>query len=788
MKSDDAVFWKEAIDDEIQFILSNKRWNLVDLLAGSRPIEYKWIFKMKMKVDGTIDKFKPRVLSQLEYARAIGCLMYAMAFTRSDIAFAARKLSRYTRNNNFYFDDETADINVGVGDEKNVEESDIDKVRENVNVLDDDIVGKNSVIVPKVGMKFNDENEIFEFYKRYAYLVGFPIRKRNSRKGDDGIVRYVTLTCSQEGRRSSTTSTSLKPQPTSQTGCKARLTAGSEISGLWRINTVHLEHNHKTSPSKSRLYRCNREVTAHVKRKLECNDVAGIPLHKSFNSAVVEAGGYEKMTCIEKDCRNYIVKVRRLRLGEGDAAAIQAYFSKMQTNCPGFYFNMDLDEECRLKNIFWAPKGIITDQDRAMQNAIHIVFPTTRHRWCLWHIMKKLPEKFGNNNCKGAIFSAIHNVVYDSQSPAVFEDDWGKMLQMFDLHENDWLSGLYKDRSRWVPCFLKTNFWVGMSTTQRSESINALFDGCHLFEFRGILCKHAITVLIRNDIVKLPDTYILRRWRRDVSRAYTRVKINYDGWITNPGQLRYDRLCLAFAKVADLVADDEERSQQIMEWIECQSTDMSIPRSKPSCGSNFLSQHSVQIGSLSTECEKNETVQILDPKFCKSKGAPKKLRRKGPLEARAKKPKAVSKGKKSKTLVQPVMENIGASIQPSIEPYLPISLPNSLPNLGDPCQPWTHCYGVNLMPTFQMDRNLSVHTHLIKYISSVHCCFGIARNGLLLVVFKEVKINIQFGVLLLSALLLCLLVCCILHWTIQLNTALKAYLKKICSGIKLLVI
>ncbi|KAL2505205.1 Protein FAR1-RELATED SEQUENCE [Abeliophyllum distichum] len=220
-----------------------------------------------------------------------------------------------------------------------------------------------------------------------------------------------------------------------------------------------------------------------------------------------------------------------------------------------------------------------------------------------------------------------------------------------------------------------------MFTVSFQRDICHIVCSCHLFEFRGILCKHAITVLIRNDIVKLPDAYILRRWRRDVSRAYTRVKINYDGWITNPGQLRYDRLCLAFAKVADLVADDEERSQEIMEWIECQSTDMTIPRSKPSCGSNFLSQHSVQMGSLSTECEKNETVQILDPKFCKTKGAHKKLHRKGPLEERAKKPKVVSKGKKSKTLVQPVMENIGASIQPTIEPYFPISLPNSLPNL-----------------------------------------------------------------------------------------------------------
>ncbi|KAL2512158.1 Protein FAR1-RELATED SEQUENCE [Abeliophyllum distichum] len=123
-------------------------------------------------------------------------------------------------------------MNVGVVDDNNIEESDIDKVRKNMNILDDDILGENSTIVPKVGMKFKDDNEIFEFYKRYAYLLGFPLRKRNSRKENDGILKYVTLTCGREGRRSSSTSTSLKPQPTIQTGCKARLTVVSEISGL----------------------------------------------------------------------------------------------------------------------------------------------------------------------------------------------------------------------------------------------------------------------------------------------------------------------------------------------------------------------------------------------------------------------------------------------------------------------------------------------------------------------------------------------------------------------------
>jgi len=37
-----------------------------------------------------------------------------------------------------------------------------------------------------------------------------------------------------------------------------------------------------------------------------------------------------------------------------------------------------------------ASNAIITDQDRAMQAAIEIVFPRAKHRFCLWHIMNKV--------------------------------------------------------------------------------------------------------------------------------------------------------------------------------------------------------------------------------------------------------------------------------------------------------------------------------------------------------------------------------------------------------------
>jgi hypothetical protein len=64
IKSQDSAFWKEAIQEEMDSIMGNKTWKVVDLPPGSKPIGCKWIFKRKMKVDGTIDKFKARLVAK----------------------------------------------------------------------------------------------------------------------------------------------------------------------------------------------------------------------------------------------------------------------------------------------------------------------------------------------------------------------------------------------------------------------------------------------------------------------------------------------------------------------------------------------------------------------------------------------------------------------------------------------------------------------------------------------------------------------------------------------------
>ncbi|XP_024642129.1 protein FAR-RED IMPAIRED RESPONSE 1-like [Medicago truncatula] len=398
-------------------------------------------------------------------------------------------------------------------------------------------------------MTFSSEAEVTLYYMNYAQRMGFGMSKISSKNGDDGK-KYFTLACSRAGKYVSTSKNLLKPNASIKTQCRARLNACICLDGRVVVTSVTLDHNHGLSPNKARYFRCNKNMGSHIKRKLEINDQAGINVSRNFRSMVVEANGYENLTFGEKDCRNYIDKVRRLRLGTGDAEAIQNYFVRMQKQNSQFYYVMDVDDDSRLRNVFWAdarcraayeyfgevvtfdttyltnkydmpfapfvgvnhhgqsvllgcallskedaktftwlfttwlecmhgraPNAIITDQDKAMKKAIEVVFPKARHRWCLWHLMKKVPEKFGKYSEYESIKELLHAAVYDSLSKSDFLERWEKMIECYALHDNEWLKGIFEERHRWVPVYVRDVFWAGMSTTQRSESMNSFFDG-----------------------------------------------------------------------------------------------------------------------------------------------------------------------------------------------------------------------------------------------------------------------------------------------------------------------
>ncbi|KAL6545306.1 hypothetical protein OROGR_009180 [Orobanche gracilis] len=400
--------------------------------------------------------------------------------------------------------------------------------------------------IPRDGMIFDSEEEVRAFYNKYGHEVGFGVRQSSTLTR--GKLKYFAPGCSKGGKYTPKEGSS-KLKLSSKTGCEAKNFVSVRSTGRCVISQVNLDHNHGLSPTKSRFQRSHKTLDSYSKRRLELNDCAGIPMNKNFHSLVVEARGYENLQFDERDCRNYIAKVRQLRLGVGDAEALRNYFLRMQRRNSNFFYVIDMDDDGRLRNVFWAdarsraaydsfgdvisfdstyltnrynmsfspfvgvnhhgqsilfgcgllsredietyvwlfkswlecmrgraPRAIITDQCQSIKAAVAQVFPQSHHRFCLWHIMKKVPEKLGALARYKEIKKSLKIIVYDSMESFNFDKDWNEMIEKYGLQKNEWLGQFFIDRGRWVPIYVKEIFWAGMSTTQRSESMNAFFD------------------------------------------------------------------------------------------------------------------------------------------------------------------------------------------------------------------------------------------------------------------------------------------------------------------------
>jgi hypothetical protein len=44
---------------------------------------------------------------------------------------------------------------------------------------------------------------------------------------------------------------------------------------------------------------------------------------------------------------------------------------------------------------------------------------------------------------------------------------------------------------------------------------------CRIFEFRGILYRHALSVFSQKSVIVVPRRYILDQWRNDIKRKHT---------------------------------------------------------------------------------------------------------------------------------------------------------------------------------------------------------------------------------------------------------------------------
>jgi hypothetical protein len=56
--------WHEAMDNEMKALELNNTWSIVDLPALKHAIGCKWVYKVKLKSDGTLERCKARLVAK----------------------------------------------------------------------------------------------------------------------------------------------------------------------------------------------------------------------------------------------------------------------------------------------------------------------------------------------------------------------------------------------------------------------------------------------------------------------------------------------------------------------------------------------------------------------------------------------------------------------------------------------------------------------------------------------------------------------------------------------------
>ncbi|RYQ90850.1 hypothetical protein Ahy_B09g096821 isoform D [Arachis hypogaea] len=255
----------------------------------------------------------------------------------------------------------------------------------------------------------------------------------------------------------------------------------------------------------------------------------------------------------------------------------------MKEKNQNFFFELELEEDQSIKLAFWAdarsraafeyfgdvisfdtiyntnrggnaPKGFLTNQWASMKRALEACMPTTIHRWCIWHIMKKIPSKLNGYKEHADIEQEMSQVVWNSHSKDSFDRNWNDFLLNFGLVDNKWLSGysVYEVGEQ-VSSSIFNKFVVTYDSVAAEVKCQ-----CLLFESRGILCRHTLSVLSFEQVSQVSPRYILERWSKKVKRRHTHIKSSHDEPLLEPRSKRFDQLVFRSQNICEFASESEE--------------------------------------------------------------------------------------------------------------------------------------------------------------------------------------------------------------------------------------
>ncbi|RYR30177.1 hypothetical protein Ahy_B01g055004 [Arachis hypogaea] len=464
-----------------------------------------------------------------------------------------------------------------------------------LSVVDDELV-------PKVGMTFTTLEDAGKFYRNYAKAAGFSTRVRcTNRKGNE--IKNQLITCSREGKWKSKISPTEKTNPTAGLNCPARIYIHTlKDVGAWIISKVVLDHSHPCCPSKAEMLKQHRELSMSIRRTIENNEEAGIRPSKTYQSFVAAAGGHRELNFIEKDVRNYITREVR----------------NIPSKLNGYKGHADIEQE--MSQVVWNSHS--KDSFDRNWNDFLLNFGLGDNKWLSGNVFLKSASEVeqAERESDAADFHTVIPCATKSCIEAQFQDAY--------THANfREVQAQFRGKAN---CITRLkNSALGYSVYEVGEQVSSsifnkfvvTYDSvaakvkCHclLFESRGILCRHALSVLSFEQVSQVSPRYILERWSKKVKRRHTHIKSSHDEPLMEPRSKRFDQLVFRSQNICEFASESEELTAILHRAYDNVMVEMEALKAKRK-GTSSLSHEDANLESVN---------ELQSPPRIRTRGRPK---------------------------------------------------------------------------------------------------------------------------------------------------------------------
>ncbi|XWS48406.1 hypothetical protein CRYUN_Cryun13aG0073700 [Craigia yunnanensis] len=218
--------------------------------------------------------------------------------------------------------------------------------------------------VLKVGIEFESDEHAYQFYNKYASLLGFSVRKDwVNRSKVHGQVVSRKFTCSKEGyRRKDQRDVNVrKHRKETRTGCLAHMIITRQPNGKYRVSHFEAIHNHDNiNPNNGRTLQLQKELCFAQASETDQPNILEAQ-NPAFDLMSRKFLVRESLDCLAVDYENHLKSERVRDMKEGEAGRLLRYFQRQHFENPSFFYAIQLDINDKVSNIFWADDNMVVD-------------------------------------------------------------------------------------------------------------------------------------------------------------------------------------------------------------------------------------------------------------------------------------------------------------------------------------------------------------------------------------------------------------------------------------------